>query len=227
MGTAPACIPRRPEGRRRTRRLGATLNVLAHDPVLRRGSADLGPSNRTTFARRAAISKQDAGRKLAFRRSRTRDEVNGCRSKLRLFASPSSSSATMRGPRSGCPRRWSRRRSSPSPATRWATASTSWPDALPVEHPIRRAPTWPFPTVLRPGDQRGRRGPSPYPAAGPSAERQPLPTFDRNNKYAPAAGGALLGDGGHSGWGYQIVLDRVRQRGLTVVDAQEALASRT
>ena len=91
---------------------GKVLNVLAQNiPWLLGGSADLGPSNKTTLTYEGAgnFEAGEPGRQEpALRHPRARDGGDRQRAvaveAARRSAPPSSSSATTRGPRSGCRR---------------------------------------------------------------------------------------------------------------------------
>ena len=91
---------------------GKVLNVLAQNiPWLLGGSADLGPSNKTTLTfegRRRLPGRQPRRQEPAFRHPRARDGGHRQRARRCRSCGPSaprsSSSATTRGRRSGCPR---------------------------------------------------------------------------------------------------------------------------
>jgi transketolase len=113
---------------------GKVLNVLAQNvPWLLGGSADLGPSNKTTLTFEGAGDFQadaPAGRNLHFgiREHSMRAIVNGLAlSKMRSFGAPFLSSATTPDRLFGLPHLWSYRFSMCSHTTPWATEKTVQP----------------------------------------------------------------------------------------------------
>jgi len=216
---------------------GATLNVLAQNiPWFIGGSADLGPSNRTTLKFAGAGDFEagtPGGRNLHFgvREHAMAAAVNGMSlSKLRSFGATFFIFSDYARPAI----RLSALMELPTIFVFTHDAmgdGEDGPTHQPVEHLISLRAI-PGLTVLRPGDANEvveayrhilqlRHRPAVL-----ALTRQPLPTFDRN-KYAPAAGVArgayVMAD--TPGGAPEIILIASGSEVSLVVDAQEALAS--
>ena len=216
---------------------GATLNVLAQNiPWFFGGSADLGPSNRTTLKFAGAGDFEagtPGGRNLHFgvREHAMAAAVNGMSlSKLRSFGATFFIFSDYARPAI----RLSALMELPTIFVFTHDAmgdGEDGPTHQPVEHLISLRAI-PGLTVLRPGDANEvveayrhilqlRHRPAVL-----ALTRQPLPTFDRN-KYAPAAGVArgayVMAD--TPGGAPEIILIASGSEVSLVVDAQEALAS--
>jgi transketolase len=216
---------------------GATLNVLAQNiPWFFGGSADLGPSNRTTLKFAGAGDFEagtPGGRNLHFgvREHAMAAAVNGMSlSKLRSFGATFFIFSDYARPAI----RLSALMELPTIFVFTHDAmgdGEDGPTHQPVEHLISLRAI-PGLTVVRPGDANEvveayrhilqlRHRPAVL-----ALTRQPLPTFDRN-KYAPAAGVArgayVMAD--TPGGAPEIILIASGSEVSLVVDAQEALAS--
>ena len=216
---------------------GATLNVLAQNiPWFFGGSADLGPSNRTTLKFAGAGDFEagtPGGRNLHFgvREHAMAAAVNGMSlSKLRSFGATFFIFSDYARPAI----RLSALMELPTIFVFTHDAmgdGEDGPTHQPVEHLISLRAI-PGLTVVRPGDANEvveayrhilqlRHRPALL-----ALSRQPLPTFDRN-KYAPAAGVArgayVMAD--TPGGAPEIILIASGSEVSLVVDAQEALAS--